>query len=46
MQYRKLINTLKPVEIPEGYRTDPGVINNLIVASLGIVLTVYFFQGI
>lgn len=46
IQYRKLINTLKPVEIPEGYRTDPGVISNLIVASLGIVLTVYFFQGI
>ena len=46
IQYRKLINTLKPVEIPEGYRTDPGVISNLIVAALGIILTVYFFLGV
>jgi putative membrane protein len=46
VQYRKLISTLKPIEIPEGYRTDPGVISNLIVAAMGIVLTVYFFQGI
>ncbi|TAJ76889.1 MAG: DUF202 domain-containing protein [Gallionellaceae bacterium] len=28
------------------YRTDPGVISNLIVAILGIVLTVYFFRGV
>lgn len=46
VQYRKLISTLKPVEIPEGYRTDPGVISNLIVAAMGIVITVYFFLGI
>src|SRR5512144_2078213 len=24
LQYRQLLRTLKPVEIPEGYRTDPG----------------------
>lgn len=46
VQYRKVIRSLKPVEIPDGYRTDPGVISNLIVAILGIILTVYFFQGI
>jgi putative membrane protein len=45
VQYKKVLRTLKPVEIPDGYRTDPGVISNLIVALLGIVLTVYFFLG-
>ena len=46
VQYRKLLRTLKPIEIPVGYRTDPGVISNLLVAILGIVLTVYFFEGV
>ena len=46
VQYRKLLKTLKPIEIPEGYRTDPGVISNLLVAVLGVVLTIYFFEGV
>lgn len=46
VQYRRVLGTLRPVEIPDGYRTDPGIISNLIVAILGLVLTVYFFQGI
>ena len=46
VQFRNVIRTLKPVEIPEGYRTAPGMITNLIVAILGIVLTIYFFLGI
>ena len=45
-QYQKVLRTLKPVEIPEGYRTDPGVITNLLVAALGIILIVYFFRGV
>ena len=36
----------KPIEIPTGYRTDPGVITNLVVAALGIVLIIYFFHGV
>lgn len=46
LQYRKVLRTLKPVEIPEGYRTGLGVISNLVVAVLGIVLAVYFFHGV
>ena len=45
-QYKKVLSTLKPIEIPKGYRTDPGVITNLVVAALGVVLIVYFFHGI
>ncbi len=46
VQFRKVLKTLKPIEIPEGYRTSPGIITNLAVALLGIVLTIYFFQGV
>ncbi|MGB7542821.1 MAG: DUF202 domain-containing protein [Burkholderiales bacterium] len=45
VQYRKVLRTLKPVEIPEGYRVDLGVYANLAVAVLGIALTVYLFLG-
>jgi putative membrane protein len=46
VQYRKVLRTLKPIEIPEGYRTDPGVISNLLVAVLVMILTLYFFLGV
>ena len=41
VQFRKVLRTLKPVEIPEGYRVNVGVIINLGVALLGIALMVY-----
>lgn len=43
MQYRKVIKTLKPVEIPDGYSVNGGVVINLLVAVLGITLVVYLF---
>lgn len=46
VQFRKVLKTLKPIEIPEGYRVSPGIITNLAVALLGVVLTVYFFMGV
>ena len=42
-QYRKVLRTLKPVEIPEGDRVNLGVLANLAVAALGASLTVYLF---
>jgi putative membrane protein len=45
LQFRKVLDTLKPVEIPAGYRVIPGIWTNLGVAALGIVLTVYLFGG-
>lgn len=44
-QYRKVLRTLKPVEIPEDYWVNSGVIVNLAVAILGAALTVYLFLG-
>jgi putative membrane protein len=45
LQYRKLLETLKPVEIPEGYRVGVGIFGNLVVALLGLALTIYLFIG-
>ena len=42
-QYRRVLSTLKPVEIPEGYLAHIGVLANLTVAVLGVALTVYLF---
>jgi len=42
-QYRLVLKTLKPVEIPEGYRTATGIITNVIVCFLGIALIIYLF---
>ena len=45
VQYRKVLRTLKPIEIPEGYAVNLGVLANVAVAVLGIALIVYLFQG-
>lgn len=42
-QYRKVLRSLKPAEIPEGYRVHLGVFSNLAVAGLGLVLIAYLF---
>lgn len=44
-QYRKVLATLKPVEIPDGYRVNLGVLTNLVVAALGVALVLYLFQS-
>ena len=43
LQYRKVLCSLKPIEIPDGYRTQSGVLVNVAVALLGLALTVYLF---
>jgi putative membrane protein len=45
VQYRTVLRTLKPVEIPAGYRVNLGVMLNIAVAVLGLCLTVYLFLG-
>jgi putative membrane protein len=43
VQFRSVLRTLKPVEIPKGYRAGAGVIANLLVALLGVGLCAYLF---
>jgi putative membrane protein len=46
LQYRVVLRSLKPVEIPAGYRVLPGALMNLAVAALGFFLTLHLFlQG-
>ncbi|MDD2462381.1 MAG: DUF202 domain-containing protein [Desulfobulbus sp.] len=44
-QYRRLLHTLSPDEIPPGYLSTLGAWTNQIVAFLGIALTAYLFRG-
>jgi putative membrane protein len=45
VQFRTVLRTLKPVEIPAGYRVNLGVMLNIAVAVLGLCLTVYLLLG-
>jgi putative membrane protein len=46
VQYRRVLRTLKPVEIPEGYWVNMGVLTNLVLAMFGVAISVYFFSGL
>ena len=46
LQYRKVLATLKPVEIPAGYRVNLGVYMNIAVGLLGMLLTLYLLRGV
>lgn len=41
LQYRRLVISLSPEEIPPGYWVNMGVATNLTLASLGLILAVY-----
>lgn len=45
MQYRKVLRTLNPNEVPQGYWVNMGVLTNLAVAVLGFMLTAYLFTS-
>ena len=42
IQYRRVLKTLKPVEIPEGYWVNIGAYTNVLVAVFGIAIIGYF----
>ena len=46
IQYRLVLRTLNPMEIPEGYWVNTGVYANLALAVFGIAITIYFFYGL
>ena len=43
LQFRNVLGTLQPVEIPQGYRVNAGVFTNVLVAVLGAALCLYLF---
>lgn len=44
IQFRRVLKTMKPVEIPARYCTWGGIAMNLAVALLGVALLVYLFS--
>ncbi len=46
IQYRRVLTTLKPAEIPEGYWVNMGVLTNLALAIFGVAISVYFLSGL
>jgi len=44
VQFRRVLKTLKPIEIPESYCTWAGIAMNLAVVVLGIALMGYLFS--
>jgi putative membrane protein len=42
-QYLRVLRTLRPPEIPEGYRIHFGTLTNAAVAGLGGILAIYLF---
>ena len=45
VQHRRVLGTLKPVEIPAGYNTQLGLVTNGIVGVLGILMSIYLSHG-
>ena len=45
LQHRRVLRTLRSIEIPIGYNTRLGMVTNGIVAALGILLSIYLFRG-
>jgi putative membrane protein len=45
LQYRQVLKTLGPGEIPAHYRVNLGAFTNLCISALGICLIVYMFFG-
>lgn len=44
VQFRRVLRTLKPIEIPARYCTWTGIAMNLSVAALGLALIAYLFS--
>ena len=44
VQFRRVLKTLKPVEIPERYCTWSGIAMNVAVVVLGLALLAYLFS--
>jgi len=43
IEFRSVLRTLKPVEIPQAYRVNAAVVTNLLVGLFGMALCAYLF---
>ncbi len=45
LQHKRILRTLRPVEIPQGYSLRTGMIVNALVGGLGFALSIYLARG-
>jgi len=45
LQFRRIVRTLKPAEIPPGYFVNMGVAANIVLIALGLALIAYLMHG-
>ena len=45
IQHRRILASLKPVEIPPGYNIAMGMLVNIVVCILGLLLMLYLVRG-
>ena len=45
LQFRRIVRTLKPAEIPPGYFVNMGVAANIVLIALGLALIGYLLHG-
>jgi putative membrane protein len=44
-QHKRILKTIRPVEIPPGYNLKAGMFINAIIGVLGIALSIYLIRG-
>ena len=45
IQHRRILASLKPIEIPPGYNSAIGMLVNMVVCILGLLLMLYLVRG-
>ena len=45
LQHKRILRTLRPVEIPEGYNLHAGLAVNALIGLLGLALSAYLARG-
>jgi putative membrane protein len=45
LQHKRILKTLRPIELPARYNLNVGMIVNAVVAFLGVILSLYVSRG-
>ena len=45
IQHRRIVESLKPIEIPPGYNIAMGMLVNIVLCTLGLLLMLYLVRG-
>lgn len=45
MQHKRILASLRAIEKPDGYNLNMGMVTNIVIGSLGLLLSFYLFRG-